>query len=251
MDMRRQQVDALERDIDELRRRQDRIVDEQERNINDLRRRQNQIGQCISFWLIIAIIAAILALVVSSSSLQQDVIDLQSKQQQMWSLLHTTQVYQNTTIVVMTDFEKHKRDNDTWFSEPFYTHPHGYKMRLGVDAGGNGYGESIHVSVYVYLLRGEFDDYLEWPFRGNITIQLLNQLEDNDHCTETIPFTDETDDDCAGRVTTGERDAGWGVHAFISHEELDKPNGAKYLEKNCLLFRVFSGETTMVSQMGV
>ena len=86
MDMKRQQVDALERDINELRRRQDRIrqqVDEQERNINDLRRRQNQIGQCISFWLIIAIIAAIVALVVSSSSLQQDVIDLQSKQQQM------------------------------------------------------------------------------------------------------------------------------------------------------------------------
>ena len=28
----------------------------------------------------------------------------------------------------MTDFEQHKRDDDRWYSPPFYTQPKGYKM---------------------------------------------------------------------------------------------------------------------------
>ena len=44
-------------------------------------------------------------------------------------------------------------------------------------------------------MRGEFDSDLKWPFRGDITIQLLNQLEDKEHHTWTIPYTDKTPDD--------------------------------------------------------
>ena len=38
--------------------------------------------------------------------------------------------------------------------------------------------QGTHVSVFTCLMRGEFDSHLKWPFRGDITIQLLNQLED-------------------------------------------------------------------------
>ena len=32
-----------------------------------------------------------------------------------------------------------------------------------------------HVSVRMYLMRGEFDDHLKWPFRADVTIELLDQ----------------------------------------------------------------------------
>ena len=74
-------------------------------------------------------------------------------------------------------------------------------MCLNVDANGRGDGEGTHVSVFAYLMRGEFDDHLKWPFQGQVTVAIQNQLEDSNHITTTIGFTD----DKTGRVTAGER----------------------------------------------
>ena len=122
--------------------------------------------------------------------------------------------------VIMTDFEQQKAEGDSWFSPSFYTHPQGYRMCLRVYANGDCDGEGTHVSVYVYLMRGEHDNYLKWPFQGDVTIQLLNQIEDKGHYEQTIAFTDSTPDIYAGRVTTGERAKGWG-RPFISHHAMN------------------------------
>ena len=55
-------------------------------------------------------------------------------------------------------------------------------MCIFVDANGRGSGAGTHVSVYVHLMRGEYDSRLVWPFRGDITIQLVNHNNDHDHC---------------------------------------------------------------------
>ena len=79
--------------------------------------------------------------------------------------------------IVMNDFITHQLDRDYWFSPPFYTHEGGYKMCLKVYANGCGDGEDTHVSVYVYLMKGEFDDDLKWPFPldGLVTIELISK----------------------------------------------------------------------------
>ena len=71
---------------------------------------------------------------------------------------------------IMTYFEEFRKDSDMWYSPHFYTHPCGYKMCLSIDANGIGCGEGTHLSVFVYLMRGEFDDQLKWPFRGSVTV---------------------------------------------------------------------------------
>ena len=70
----------------------------------------------------------------------------------------------------MTDFEKIKAADTKWYSPPFYTHTHGYKMCIRVYANGNGDGAGTHVSVYLVLMRGIFDDDLKWPLQGDITM---------------------------------------------------------------------------------
>ena len=35
-----------------------------------------------------------------------------------------------------------------------------------------------HVSIFTYMMQGPFDDHLKWPFRGVITIQIVNQAGD-------------------------------------------------------------------------
>ncbi len=79
-----------------------------------------------------------------------------------------------------------------------------------------GGGEGTHVSSYIYLMRGEFDNHLKWPFRGSVTFMLLNQREDKNYRTETANFTELTPDRITARVTSEERAAKkWGHPAWV------------------------------------
>ena len=86
----------------------------------------------------------------------------------------------------MPDFKQKKSSKSSWYSPSFYTHPRGYKMCLRVEANGLLVGKNSHVSVYLYMMRGEYDESLKWPFRGDITIQLLNQVGGDGHHTGVI-----------------------------------------------------------------
>ena len=140
--------------------------------------------------------------------------------------------------IMMTDFEKHKKADDIWYSpDTFYSHIGGYKMGLCVYANGCGDGKATHVSVFYCLNRGEYDHQLKWPFRGDITIQLLNQSSDEGHWEETGCFDDTVSDKCAGRVVGQERANGLGSYTFIAHTELNTENN-EYLKNDCLKFRI-------------
>ena len=135
--------------------------------------------------------------------------------------------------VTMTGFELKKRSNYEWYSPPFYTHPHGYKMCLRVDANGNGDRKGSHVSVFVHMMKGEYDDSLKWPFLGDITIQLLNQIGNNEgHKIKIVPITDAMD--FSKRVLEGERGGGMGYDTFIPHTDLTP----LYLKDDCLMFYI-------------
>ena len=122
----------------------------------------------------------------------------------------------------------------------FYTHSHGYCMCIRVDTSGYGNGEGTHVSIYTCLMQGPYDDHLKWPFRGVITIQIVNQAGDHSHVEMTIPYNDETLDVYAGRVIGKERSGGWGRQKFLAHTDL-KYNAAKktqYLKDDIIIVRV-------------
>ena len=141
----------------------------------------------------------------------------------------------------ITEFEKHKRASDVWYSPPFYTHTHGYRMCIKVWTNGGGSGRGTHLTVSGFLMRGVFDDDLQWPFQGAITIQLLNQLEDSKHHTYTIDFAETTDPQCISRVTSGERaGSGWGTHTFLPHTQLglNTYRNCQFLKDDQLKFRV-------------
>ena len=135
--------------------------------------------------------------------------------------------------IIMDDSKKHKQSNDSWCSPPFYTHLGGYRMCLNVDANGWGTGKGTHVSVYVYLMRGEFDDLLKWPFRGEVTIQL--KKNNPSHHQNCYFFNDDTPNKYVCKQTKERSDCGWGYHKYISHADL---YAAGYLKDDKLVFCV-------------
>ena len=143
----------------------------------------------------------------------------------------------------MEDFEQRKLDDSCWFSPPFYTHTHGYKLCLKVYANGAISVKGTHISLYVYLMQGDFDDTLAWPFEGHITVQLLNQLEDRNHCTNVFKFTCGSDPKRNYRVTESEQERakrGIGECSFIAYDRLglNSDLNCQYLSDNKLNFRV-------------
>ena len=146
-------------------------------------------------------------------------------------------------VTKMEGFHSKKEKREEWFSEAVYSHFGGYKMCLSMDASGWGPGDSSHISIYICLVAGEYDNQLKWPFNGGISVTLLNQLEDDGHFVETVWPCDVEDvpETVSGRVTAGVvAGGGWGLHQFITVEGLGCPGNSscEYLRDDTLFFRI-------------
>ena len=114
-------------------------------------------------------------------------------------------------------------------------------MCFKVTANGDGSGADTHVSVFVHLMRGEYDSKLMWPFRGDITIQLVNHNNDQYLEERTVPYNDgAVAAGASNRVTSGVMSVkGRGYGQLISHAKVEFSTVTRrYIINNCLTFRV-------------
>ena len=145
----------------------------------------------------------------------------------------------------MTNYTKHKLSGDSWYSPPFYTGPCGYKLQLRVDADGSSTAKGTRVSVCVYLMKGENDDCLGWPFKGSVSVKLLNWIEDKNHLEHHFSTTSAADPQSFSRVTSGVRATGEMYQRyFIAHKELEfnREKNAHYVMEDTLCFVISSVE---------
>ena len=135
-----------------------------------------------------------------------------------------------------------KHGSEEVFLPPFFTHPHGYKLCLLVIPDGYGRANGTHVSLYMYMMQGPFDSNLKWPFRGEVTFQIVNQAGDHDHWVAT------SDKRLGGlhAVQVKGRDraeGGWGIPQLIPHTTLCKIDSVKkiqYLKNEYFIIRIVS-----------
>ena len=90
------------------------------------------------------------------------------------------------TIVNASHYLKY---NMVYSSDPFYSHPGGYKLTASVYSYNSLIGANMWVSVNIQ--RGEFDDQLLWPFKGKVTVQVYNFTTEEWSNEETIVLNEE------------------------------------------------------------
>ena len=105
-------------------------------------------------------------------------------------ILETTS-YDGTFLWKIDDFQRRFRESVegktiSIYSPPFYTARYGYKLCARAYLNGDGpMAKGNSISLFVVLMRGEYDGLLSWPFQQKITIKLLDQ-ERISHVTETF-----------------------------------------------------------------
>ena len=71
--------------------------------------------------------------------------------------------------------ERAQKHNAGFYSPPFYTSREGYKLCGKIYLGGDGAGSGTHLSLYLVVLRGDYDELVAWPFRYRVTFSLMDQ----------------------------------------------------------------------------
>ena len=139
----------------------------------------------------------------------------------------------------ITRFSHRIRLKNIYYSPPFYTSECGYKMCLKVcpacDVG-------THVAIYGILMKGEYDDYLSWPFCADIVIDILNWRDDHSHHREILHFNNDSCDDACTRVYDGTlAPRGQGNNKVILLSELFSNIflSTKYLGDDCMRIRIY------------
>jgi len=160
---------------------------------------------------------------------------LQETVKQLQSCVNPTPPFYFT----LSNVKHHMQEDLKWTSPPFYSHAGGYKMCIVIFANGYGVAKGTHLSLYIGIMRGEYDDQLQWPFKGKVTIQTCMHSEKwgND---ATLTFDDtvphERREKPLGCVCNGV----WGFFKFIRHGQLQF-----YCEEDKIRFKVNSVELDM------
>ena len=132
----------------------------------------------------------------------------------------------------MSNFSTRKLFSHSFECYSFYCDPK-YYMTIEVYPAGHGAGKGSHVSVYPVIIRGEYDQFLQWPFVGEVVVELLNWSVDNHHYKKTLHLTP---DSTRHRMSMGDIAAtGLDCEQFIAHSVLED---SAFLHDDCLHFRV-------------
>ena len=142
-------------------------------------------------------------------------------------------------MIMMRGFEQLKHNNARWYSPVFCTHEKGYHFRLRVDANGwCGTGEGI--AVVVSIVKGDYDDQLQWPFEGVISVQVLNHISNSAHSiVKEFEFSDGGYE-CQQVTDETQPEYGCWCDQFIMHKSLpyNSMTKSQYLKNDCLFFLV-------------
>lgn len=148
-------------------------------------------------------------------------------------------ILDNTFCFRMTDCQRKQEAGSTFTSQPFYTRSGscGYHMVIEVshirikNRGNAEDAASDYISIFARIVDGKFNDELPWPFIGDITFILLNQIIDRHHF-KVLHI--KAEDNVIRGVTCG-------IPQFVSQKvcyDADAMETGQYLMDDTLCFKI-------------
>ena len=86
----------------------------------------------------------------------------------------TSVEYIPSVVFSIIHFQKERENDALLYLPPFFSHAGGYKMSLLVYCNGNSEAKNRSLSIHVRVMKGQYDDHLQWPMSCRIIIELSN-----------------------------------------------------------------------------
>lgn len=85
-------------------------------------------------------------------------------------------------IVEITEVQQLRQLDANGVTPPYFsyavdTDSFRYKFGIRLYLNGVGDGSGRYVSLFVHTMKGEFDDFLHWPFTGTVTLSIMNRSD--------------------------------------------------------------------------
>ena len=128
---------------------------------------------------------------------------------------------------VLVQQSQAKKEKEKLCSPPFYTGQYGYKLRAEAFLNGLGQGKGSHLSLYVVIMKGEYDAILPWPFQQRVDFILIDQDDDAPARQNKVwKLSCERNSDYFKRPNRS-KSLGFGCPKFVSLETLKTRNYIK------------------------
>ena len=122
------------------------------------------------------------------------------------------------------------------YSAPFFTSRYGYKLCLRCYLNGHSSGKGTHLSLFLVVMKGNYDALLSWPFRQRVTLMLLDQNKERDITRAFFPEPSFS----SFQKPEREMNPGSGLPQFAPQAVLSIPG---YVKNDILFFKVIIDKT--------
>ena len=134
-------------------------------------------------------------------------------------------------------YSRRKRDavngeNISVYSAPFYVGRYGYKMRARVYLNGDGKGKGTHLSFFITIVRGDYDNILKWPFTQKTSLMMLDQSGNEAHVMDSFMPIGMTD---SFKKPVTSMNLSSGTPLFASQKIIESPNSVYKLDDTIYL----------------
>ena len=121
------------------------------------------------------------------------------------------------------------------FSPPICNKLYGYTFCMRIYLNGLNGGLGSHVALYVHMMQGEYDDRLQWPFTGVITLSILDRSGSETPNDISGALTASPDLSAFHRPTAICNSVGCGFEKFASICEISRP---RFLKNDTLVVKI-------------
>ena len=123
-------------------------------------------------------------------------------------------------------------ENENLLGRPYYIEEPGYRVCMQVYPNGFGDGRTTHVSLFLKIMKGRYDNILVWPFSLMFSLAIVDQTPGGCDKLDTLdpPIASKGSENAFRRPTT-DVNRGWGWPTFISHAEL-RASHRHYIHNN-------------------
>jgi len=124
-----------------------------------------------------------------------------------------------------------QKKQGAFHSAPVYTERGGYKFCSRIYLNGDGLGRDKYISLFIVIMKTEYDCLLEWPFKKKVTFELIHPRDQTLNITES--FTPDPKSS-SFQQPTREMNVAAGCPKFLLKDDLANKN---FIIDDCIYIR--------------